>query len=309
MGPRRTEAPLSPGLRTEQPPEQRPATPRPAEPPSAIHAFADQVAGGAGAGLQPQQNVRSPDAHSAAPAHSVFQQAVATNTHESAFKPSSKPDSGCDTAQQRKPESPVRTVPAGVPDYVDSTDVMLEKQASLLELQRLRQQGVRLSKDFTMDDSLQSMQFEIRRHVMELQEGRTLGLMRDGMSLFFTGMEMANQKWGPVLDLNGWAAEVCKDKERFDPALARLYRKYYRRSQMSAEMELLMAVGASAVMFHMSKKFTPPSVGGPRAAAQGPAVNPMEFASMFTSMAGGAAAPPREQEARRASREGLPPDL
>ncbi len=312
MGPKRHEAPLSPGLRVETAPVQTQPPPNHQEaaaPVSAIHSFAQQAANTAS--VEPSQQPKVPMTQTAPAtanivAPSIFQQAVATKTHETAFKAPVK--------QSPKPArvpSPVRTVPTDVPEYVDSTDVTMEKQASLLELQRLRQQGVNLSKNFTMEDSLQSMQFEIRRHVMEMQEGRTLGLMRDGMSLFFTGLEMANQKFGPVLDLNGWAAEVCKDKARFDPALARLYRKYYRRSQMSAEMELMMAVGASAVMYHMSRKFAPPSsIGGGRAGPQsGPAVNPMEFASMFTSMAGGGGAPPPAQPVPRAGSEGLPPDM
>ena len=132
-----------------------------------------------------------------------------------------------------------------------------------------------------MDDSLQSMQFEVRKHLMTGNETRTMNMMSDGMKLMFTGLEMANAKLGPVMDLDGWAAEITHDMSRFDPALRRLYRKYWRRTQLSAEYELLFAIMSSMVMFHFSKKI----YGGGSPSAQQPN-NGMPDPSMFANMFG-----------------------
>jgi hypothetical protein len=213
---------------------------------------------------------------------SLFQQAVQTRQQETNLQP--QPEPAPAASQPSKPSEPP---PAVIPEVVENIDESLEKQACLLELQRLQQQGVQLTRNFNKDDSLQSLQFELRRKLMEQQEVQTVNMLRDGMSLVFTGIEMANNRFGPILDLNGWAAHVSKDMARFEQPLSRMYRKYYRKSQMSPEAEVLCAIVASAVMFHVSKKFSGPSVSFPGSKPSAPAFNPMQFASMFTSMAGG----------------------
>jgi hypothetical protein len=232
-----------------------------------------------------------------APQPSVFEQAVQTKRKETDYRSAPPPPAPAPAPAPR---------PSVMPEVVEDVDDELEKQACLLELQRLQTQGVALSKSFSMQDSLPSMQFELRRKLMEIQETRTVGMLRDGMTLMFSGIEVANSKWGPILDLQGWSAEISKDTARFEQPLTRMYRKYYRRSQMSAEAELLFAVVASAVMFHVGKRLTRPQQFPSAAAPAGAGgFNPMQFASMFTSMAGGgpaAAAPPPS-----AGNEGPPP--
>jgi len=129
-------------------------------------------------------------------------------------------------------------------------DLLLEKQSVLLELERLRGQGITLSKLYTLDDRIEDMEFEVRRHLLNAEERRSVEFMRDSMRLMFTGIEIANGKLGPFLDLDGWAADIGKDINKYDSALSRLYRKYWRRSAMSPEMELAVGVLRSMGMFH-----------------------------------------------------------
>ena len=91
-----------------------------------------------------------------------------------------------------------------------------------------------------MDDRLEDMQFEIRRHMLHVEEMNNMNMMRDGMRMICTGIEMVNGRI-KLLDLQGWASEVCSDINRYDPALSKLYRKYWRRSHSSSpEMEIAM---------------------------------------------------------------------
>lgn len=147
-------------------------------------------------------------------------------------------------------------------------ELLLEKQSVLLELERLKTaHNVTLTKNYTLDDRLDDMQFEVRRHLLNIEEANTLNFMRDGMKLAFTGIELANSKLGPFLELDGWSSEMCQDIQKYDSALSRLHKKYWRRNSMSPEMELGMAILGSIGMHHFKKKFMP-SVLDPGFASQ-----------------------------------------
>ena len=112
-----------------------------------------------------------------------------------------------------------------------------------------------------------------------------------------TGIEMLNGRL-KVLELEGWSADVCRDMTKYDPALGKLYRKYWRRSQnASPEMEIAMGLITSLGMFHFKNKVS---------------------SRMFGNIGGGESFPKTGGESRRTPRaaspvpsdtdsEGLPP--
>lgn len=131
----------------------------------------------------------------------------------------------------------------------------LEKQTVLLDLERLRLQGVSLSKTWSMDDRVEDMQFEVKRHLMHVEEMNTVTMMRDGMRMACTMVEMFNNRVG-VLDMRGWSAEICSDMQKYDSALSRLYKKYWRKTQSSSpEMEIIIGVIGSLGMYHFKQRW------------------------------------------------------
>ena len=114
-----------------------------------------------------------------------------------------------------------------------------------------------------------------------------MNMMRDGMRMICTGIEMVNGRM-QLLELSGWASEVCADMSKYDPALSKLYRKYWRRSQSSSpEMEIAMGIITSMGMYHFKKKlssrmFTPrtPNMPQPRARAPSPAPSDTDSEAM-----------------------------
>lgn len=140
---------------------------------------------------------------------------------------------------------------------------ILEKQSVLLELERLeKHHGVTLTKRYTMQDNLADMQFEIRRHLSNADEANMVKFMSDGMKLMCTGVELANSRFGPFLELDGWASSVTGDMTRYNNAFSKLYRKYWRRSTMSPEMELAFALIGSVAMHHFQRKAQGVMFGG-----------------------------------------------
>ena len=130
-----------------------------------------------------------------------------------------------------------------------------EKHAVLLDLERLRQGGARLTREWTMRDSLDDMQVEARRLTSTVDEANAINTMKDMMRLGFAGVEFLNSRV-PMLELDGWADSVSKDLSKYDSAMGKLYRKYWQRSNASSpEAEILLGLGSSLVMHHAKNKF------------------------------------------------------
>ena len=105
------------------------------------------------------------------------------------------------------------------------TDAYLkEKQNVLMDIERLKMQGIQFSKQYTVDDPIEDMQYEIRRHMLHMEEMNNMNMMRDGMRMLCTGIEMLNGKF-KLMELNGWSQDVCSDMTKYDTALSKIYRK------------------------------------------------------------------------------------
>jgi hypothetical protein len=104
-----------------------------------------------------------------------------------------------------------------------------------------------------MDDRIEDLMLEMRRHTLAIDERSNVNMMRDGMRLMITGIEMLNSRLG-LLDLDGWSTEVCRDLNKHDANLARIYRKYWRRNTTSSpEMSIAMSLVGSMGMHHIRR--------------------------------------------------------
>jgi hypothetical protein len=153
------------------------------------------------------------------------------------------------------------------PPIVDDEDT---RRAVLLDLRQLEMQGVKLSKEWTLQDRTEDMMLEMRRITLAMDEQSNVNMMRDGLRIAVTGIEMANNRIG-LLDLEGWSGEVCRDLNKHDANLGRIYRKYWKRSHStSPEMDILMSVVGSMGMYHMKRKMSKQILGkGARGAGGG----------------------------------------
>lgn len=150
--------------------------------------------------------------------------------------------------------SAVSSAPSMSRAGADDESVHAEKHGTLLEIERLRTSGAMPTRHWSMDDSLDEMQMEARKLNSNIEEAQMVNMMRDFMKLGFTGLELFNSRV-KVLELDGWADTVTKDLHKYDAALAKIYRKYWRRSAATPEMEIIMGIGTSLVMHHCQNKF------------------------------------------------------
>eukprot|EP00965_Chrysotila_dentata_P019331 643177-Pleurochrysis_carterae.AAC.1 len=142
-------------------------------------------------------------------------------------------------------------------DVVEDEDVIMEKQSILMELERLRHRGVHHTRTYTLKDSIADMKFELRRHLLNIEESNAVSFMRDAMRIAFTGIEFANNSIGPFLHLDGWSSEMSRDMGKYDHALSGLYKKYWRRSSTSPEMQLTIGIVGSMAMHHFKSTMSP----------------------------------------------------
>ena len=241
---------------------------------------------------------------------------------ENAGQPAAAPARDCDFFDTSL-VSPSTRHRANPPDELGQCDpyahmsveeVMMEKQTTLMELERIRDQlGRKLTREYTIQDDLADMKFEVRSHLAQVDEVNTVNFMSNGMKLACQAIELGNNRFGPFLDLDGWATAATSDMSKYQNALGKLYRKYWKRSTMSPELELLLALCGSIAMHHFSKKASnfmfgskhpatsavpPPKHTGP--AAQPfhiPEANPRAPAPTFTVAASSSTHAPPQQSA------------
>jgi hypothetical protein len=131
-----------------------------------------------------------------------------------------------------------------------------EKSDYLNKLQRLEAKGFPVSRKFTMDNSLDEVKTEYFRLVDARQLETSIKFQRQMLMGAITGMEWLNGRFDPFdIKLEGWSESVHENVEDFDEIFEELYDKYKDRGKMSPEMRLIMAVGGSGFMCHVSNSF------------------------------------------------------
>ena len=131
-----------------------------------------------------------------------------------------------------------------------------EKADYINKLNRLEQKGFPVARKFTMDNGLTEIKDEYFRLVDARNLETSIKFQRQMLMGAITGMEWLNGRFDPFdLKLDGWSESVHENVEDFDEIFEELYDKYKDKGKMSPEMRLIMAVGGSGFMCHVSNSF------------------------------------------------------
>lgn len=138
---------------------------------------------------------------------------------------------------------------------ISQAEIQAEKEGLLLELQLMEKQGlIKLPREFSMDDSLEELQFQVDRANSNYSAIQAVDLAKTGIRVGSTAIEMLLRKLGINL-LDGFSNHLCKDMNKFTRPLTRIYRKYWRRGGLTnPETELLMMVVGSMAMTAIQNK-------------------------------------------------------
>jgi hypothetical protein len=130
-----------------------------------------------------------------------------------------------------------------------------EKNSYLTRLQRLSTKGMG-GQRMTMANSLDEIKEEFSRVVDGRNLESSLKFQRNAMMTFATGLEFLNQRFNPFeVNLEGWSESVHENVDDYDEIFEELYDKYKDAGKMPPEVRLVMTLGTSAAMFHITNTY------------------------------------------------------
>ena len=142
-------------------------------------------------------------------------------------------------------------------------DLQKEKFELLCNLERLEQRGFKLARSFTMESDYGEMKREFERIKRKLEVDRSVKFQRKMMIAFVTGIEFLNGKFDPFdLKLDGWSESVHENANDYDDIFEELHEKYKEKASMAPELRLILMLGGSGFMFHLTQSLFKSSIPG-----------------------------------------------
>ena len=142
-------------------------------------------------------------------------------------------------------------------------EIQKEKAEYLRLFDRLEAKGVRLDKKFTMESDLNEIQSEYDRIVQRRAVDQSIKFQRKMLIAFVTAIEFLNNKFDPLsLKLDGWSESVHENQHDYDDVFEELHEKYKGKASMAPEIKLLLMLGGSGFMFHLTNTMFKTSLPG-----------------------------------------------
>lgn len=142
-------------------------------------------------------------------------------------------------------------------------ELLREKFKYLRKLEELETKGVKLSKKYSMESSLQEMQGEYEMIIAEKEKSNSIKFQGKMLMACITGIEFLNNKFDPFdIKLDGWGEQVNENINDYDEIFAELHEKYKSKSKMAPELKLLFQLSSSAIMVHMTNTIFKSSMPG-----------------------------------------------
>ena len=141
-----------------------------------------------------------------------------------------------------------------------------EEKADLLNrLARLKKKGHSVNRQLNAYSSVSDLRTEYSRIKYSIDAEGAIKTARKVLIAGTSGIEMLNKKFNPFdLQLDGWSESIMQNADDYDPVFEELYNKYKTSVSVSPEIRLLMMLGGSAFMFHLTNslfKSAMPNIG------------------------------------------------
>jgi len=83
------------------------------------------------------------------------------------------------------------------------------------------------------------------------------------MMALITGVEFLNNRYDPFdIQLDGWSESVHENLNDYDEVFEELHEKYKEKTHIAPELKLMLMVGGSAFMFHLTNTMFKSSLPG-----------------------------------------------
>jgi hypothetical protein len=132
-------------------------------------------------------------------------------------------------------------------------EIAAEKQELLYRLERLEANGFKPSRKFNMSSNLDDIKFEYERMKKQRDVDKSIKFQRKILMAITSGIEFVNNKFDPLsVKLDGWSESIYENLHEYDDVFEELHEKYKSKMKVAPEIKLLMMVGGSAFMFHLT---------------------------------------------------------
>lgn len=141
---------------------------------------------------------------------------------------------------------------SGVPSE-GYTSIEDEKADLLNKISRLNSKGIKSSQRLTIYSDIEEIRTEYKRMTYGIESERSIKFQRRMLIACVTGIEFLNEKFDPFdIELNGWSQSSMENVEDYDGVFEEMYNKYKTKVNVAPEVKLLLMVGGSAMMFHLT---------------------------------------------------------
>jgi hypothetical protein len=132
-------------------------------------------------------------------------------------------------------------------------EINQEKQEMLYRLERFEQNGFKASRKFNMTSNYDDIKFEYERIKKQRDVDKSIKFQRKILMAVSSGVEFLNGKFDPLnIKLDGWSESIYENLQEYDEVFEDLHEKYKDKVKVAPELKLLMMVGGSAFMFHLT---------------------------------------------------------
>ena len=146
---------------------------------------------------------------------------------------------------------------------MSAQEIKNEKIDLIYKFKKLESQGIRTTMNYNMNSHLEDMRNEYLKLKKQREVDNSIKLQRKVIMAAITGLEYLNNKFDPFdVKLDGWSESINENITDYDEVFEELAEKYGGRSEMAPELKLVMMLGGSAFMFHLTNTMFKSSIPG-----------------------------------------------
>ncbi len=149
------------------------------------------------------------------------------------------------------------------PKKLTFEEIKREKEELIYKFEKMRRLGMNIPKRFNMTSDLEEMKVEFEKVKRDREVENGIKFSRKVLMAITTGMEFLNNKFDPCdLKLDGWSESVHENIGEYDEVFEELNEKYKGTAKVSPEIKLLLMLGGSGFMFHLTNTMFKSSLPG-----------------------------------------------
>ena len=142
-------------------------------------------------------------------------------------------------------------------------ELQKEKSEFIRLLERLEQKGIHSHKKFNMNSDYSEVKQEFERLTRRRECDQSVKFQRKMLIAFVTAIEFLNNRFDPFdVKLDGWSESVHENSNDYDDIFEELHEKYKSKATMAPELRLLLTLGGSGFMFHLTNTMFKSSLPG-----------------------------------------------